>query len=253
MKNLTQRARPSKESDFIFVDPRRGATANGFGSFVRETCHLLADANETLQRKVDSAHLASDLRHIVNSLISLDARFKTWIDCVPESHRFTRLERLDGSSSVAPHGSHPGIPVHLYGSPSMAAFWNMYRCMRILLLRCLIACMSRQQESIALDSSFSDISGQDVPGAQDLPDLVNGIFASVPYMLDEVDQNGNLRHPQQRKAVGALMVLWPLRLLLHLDVIDSKQRDWIKGRLEYIRNALGIHDTEERVVKTLSW
>ena len=253
MKNLSQRTRPSKESDFIFVDPRRGVTANGFGSFVRETCHLLADANETLQREVDSAHLASDLRDTINSIVSLNTRFKTWGDRAPGSHRFTGFERLDGLSSIAPHGSPPGIPVHLYSSPSMAAFWNMYRCMRILLLRCLVACIWRQQEVNALDSSLPDINDQDISSAQDIPDLVNGIFASVPYMLGDIDQNGNLRSPQQRKAAGALMLLWPLRLLLHLDVIDSKQRDWIKGRLEYIRNALGIYDTTERVVKTLSW
>ena len=117
----------------------------------------------------------------------------------------------------------------------------------------MLACMSRQQESTALDSSMPDINSRDILSAQDIPDLINGIFASVPYMLGDVDQNGNLCYPHQRKAAGALMLLWPLRLLLHLDVVDSKQRDWIKERLEYIRNALGIHDTQERVVKTLSW
>ena len=253
MKNLSQRTRPSKESDFIFVDPRRGATANGFGSFVRETCHLLADANETLHQEVDSPHLASDLRHIVNSIISLNTRFRIWSDRAPASHKFTQFERSDGLSSISPHDSPPGISVHLYSSVSMAAFWNMYRCMRILLLRCLLACMSRQQEISALDTSLPDINSRDIPSAQDIPDLVNGIFASVPYMLGDVDQNGNLRYPHQRKVAGALMLLWPLRLLLHLDVIDSKQREWIKGRLDYIRNALGIHDTQERIVKTLSW
>lgn len=253
MKNLTRRTRPSKESDFIFTDPRRGATANAFGTFVREICHLLADANETLRREVNSAHLTSDLQHIINSIVSLDARFKAWIERPPGSYRFTQLERFDGSSSIAPHGSKPGIPVHLYSSPSMASLWNMYRCMRILLLRSLLACMSRQQESIPLDSPFPDINSRNIPGAQDIPDLVNGILASVPYMLGDVDQNGNLIYPQQRKAVGALFLLWPLRLLLHLDVIDSKQRDWITERLEYIRNALGIHDATDPVVKTLSW
>ena len=255
MKNLTRRTRPSKESDFIFTDPRRGATASAFGSFVRETCHLLADANETLRREVNSDNLTSDLQHIINSIVSLDTRFKAWIDRPPGSYRFTRLERHDCSSSIAPHGSQPGIPVpvHLYSSPSMASLWNMYRCMRILLLRSLLACTSRQQESIPFDLPFPEINSRNIPGVQDLPDLVNGILTSVPYMLGDVDQSGNLLYPQQRKAAGALFLLWPLRLLLHLDVIDSKQRAWITDRLEYIRNALGIHDATDPVMKTLSW
>ena len=199
MKNLSRGTRPSKESDFIFIDPRRGAIANAFGSSVRETCHLLADANETLRREANSAHLASDLQQIINSIVSLDASLKAWSDRAPGSYRFTRLERLDGSSSISPHGSQPGIPVHLHSSPSMASFWNMYHCMRTLLLRSLLACLSRQQESIPLDSPFPDINSRNIPGAQDIPELVNGIFASPPYMLGDVDQDGNLIYPNRER------------------------------------------------------
>lgn len=59
-------------------------------------------------------------------------------------------------------------------------------------------------------------------------------------MLGEIDQEANLRNVGQSKAVGGLFLLWPLGTLLFLEYLPPEQIAWVKKRLIYIRNALGI-------------
>lgn len=119
--------------------------------------------------------------------------------------------------------------------------------MRIMLLKSLEGCLARQRDTVSQDSPLPDTVDKGFSGFQDLPEIVNGILSSVPYLLGDVDQNGNLICPQQRKAAGAYALLWPLRLINHLNVIDSGQRAWIMERLTYIRNVFGIYDATEPV------
>lgn len=117
--------------------------------------------------------------------------------------------------------------------------------MRILLLQSILSCLSREEGNQPWDPPLLEVSGTSVPIPEELQKLVNNIFASVPYLLDEFDQDGSLKSPQQKKAVGALFLLWPLRLLLFCGPIDSAQRAWITERLMFIRNVFGIHKATE--------
>ena len=70
--------------------------------------------------------------------------------------------------------------------------------------------------------------------------LVSDICASVPYLLGELDQEGRLQHPQHIKAIGGFYLLFPLRAMLFIEKVDPDQKAWIRKRLAYIKNALGI-------------
>lgn len=178
---------------------------------------------------------------VITSLTSLDKRLQSWSGRAAGLYKIIELEVLDVSSPNTPHPLQASMPVHLYSSPSMASFWNQYRCMRILLLQCLRRCLSQQETGNASNSQTLSITiGVHTPAASELPELINGIFASVPYLLGEVDQDGSLKMHQQKKAVGGLFLLWPLRLLLYMNLINPGQRRWILERLAYIRNVLGI-------------
>ena len=150
------------------------------------------------------------------------------------------LEPLDASSISMQQSMQPNTPIHLYSSPSMAYLWNQYRCIRIMLFKCVRRLLSRQSTSIPYDPQTTSSINKDIPAARELPDLINGIIASVPYLLGEVDSDGSLKMPQQRRAVGALFILWPLKLLLISNLANSMQRIWISERLAYIRNVFGI-------------
>lgn len=68
--------------------------------------------------------------------------------------------------------------------------------MRILLLKCTLSCMLRQNSSDPWNSSVLDSLRTSISVASKIPELVDGILASVPYLLGEVDQNGNSKFLQ---------------------------------------------------------
>ncbi len=247
MRDLSQRRRPSKESEFVFNDPRRDLKAGEFGSLSCESCHLLATAADILRQAAVHAVSGIDLQDIIGSCLTLNARLMAWSGRAAGHYQFTDIEAPVALSPTALHPSQPDIPIHLYSSPAMASLWNQYRCMRILLLRCILGCVLRRDERNPEEFPSVNTIATSLPAVKEIPGLINGIFASVPSILGEVDQDGYLRIPQQKKAVGGLLALWPLRLLLFLDIISQVQRDWIMERLTYIRNFLGIYKATEPV------
>ncbi len=119
--------------------------------------------------------------------------------------------------------------------------------MGILLLRCILGCVLRQESPDPKESPSVNLVATSIPAIKETPDLINGIFASVPFILGEVYLDGYLKKPQQKKTFGGLIVLWPLPLLLFLDLVSPGQRDWILERLTYIRNVLGIYKATEPI------
>ena len=117
--------------------------------------------------------------------------------------------------------------------------------MRIMLLQSILRCSLYQESSSSSGPLSLEVTGTNIPVEDEMQEMVNDIFASVPYLLDEVDQDGNLKTPQQKKAVGGMFLLWPLRLMLFQGPINPTQRDWIIERLVFIRNSLGIHKATE--------
>ena len=126
---------------------------------------------------------------------------------------------------------------HVYTSLSIGAMWNFYRTTRILLLRCLIRCSVAEDGcGLAATTKYELVK----PIVAQIQGLADDVFASVPFMLGQIDQEANLRDVGQSKAIGGLFLLWPLGTLLFLEHIPPERIEWVKNRLIYIRNALGI-------------
>ena len=245
MKNLSQRKRPSKESEFIFSDPRRDLEAREFGSLVCETCHFLANADDVLRQAAINADSATELQGIIDAGLLLDAKLRTWSGRASGYYKFTSMEIPDVLAPRTPHPSRSNIPVHFYSSLAMACLWNQYRCMRIFLLECILSCLSRQESCKPGELPLRGINDTSIPAAEEIAELINGIFASVPYLLGEVDQDGNLKVAPQKKPIGGFFLIWPLRMILFHDLMNPEQKTWIMERLTYIRNVLGIHKATE--------
>ena len=185
------------------------------------------------------------LKKSIDAGAILDEKLTTWSKRASGYYKYTMVEAPDSSPPNTPFVSQTRPLIHVYSSTAMAGLWNLYRCVRILLLECLQSCSSRQRESTAWEPSPLDAdadTSEDIDRIpQEIKDLIDNICASVPYLLGEVDQEGNLRQPQQRKAVGGFMLLWPLRLIFIKGLGTPLQKHWIGKRLSYIRNVLGIY------------
>lgn len=192
---------PAGRSEFIFTDPRRGPYAREFGGLGCEACHILASADKALQQTTISALSATDLQTIITSELSLDARLGAWSERAAAGYKFEKMATPNTSSPVNAHPLQPNISIHLYNSPLVAYMWNQYRCTRIMLLQSMLSCSLQQGSNNPWEPPSLQVNGTSIPVVEQIQELVNDVFASVPYLLDEVDRDGNLKTAQQNKAV----------------------------------------------------
>ena len=244
MRNLSKRIRPSEEAELIVNDPRQEANIRRSGNLVCKVCHFLADANGVLQAAptIDSES-AGKISDLLRKGSELDHKLQQWGEQVSGKYRITVLETAPCSPPSLSSGTQQQRSVHIYSSASMACLWNLWRCTRIVLLRCLQQLIVRAQHGEMAPIRTSSPADEDQ--ASKLPSLFSDICASVPYLLGEVDQNGRLHYPNRCKAVGGFLLLWPLKMMLALGPTDEAQKDWIKKRLNFIGFALGIQQALE--------
>ena len=225
-------------------DPRRDPYSRQFGGLACETCHLLADADDLLRQAAIDYVQVTALHEIINAIFILDMKLTTWSGQASGYYLFAKMEAPSSAPPKTAFDLQAPPSIHLYTSPTMATMWNQYRCMRILLLECLQKCSSRQRKYTAWEPTPLEIDNACAVDqiSQGIEDLIDDICASVSYLLGEVDQEGNLRQPQQKKAIGGFLLLWPLRLIVCKGLGTLLQRNWMMKRLGYIRNVLGIYE-----------
>lgn len=246
MRNLSRRLRPSKEAELIVQGLDQDFPGRQLGGLVCETCHVLARADETLRQFTPDPISVHTLSEIVSSSILLDKRLKAWSNEVSSDYRYASMKALNLSSlAEILSGLQPALSIHIYKGSTMAGMWNLYRCSRIILLHYLIKCIDRKAKSGATDPVSLGLISVKFEAAESISSLCSDICASVPHLLGDIDQDSNLQQSRHSKAIGGFLLLWPLRHILYLDVVEPWQKAWITKRLTYIKNVLGIQRAAE--------
>lgn len=246
MRNLSQHIRPSRESKLLISSMPQDLPMKRLGGLVCETCTMLARADELLILNTFDANSITTLLGVIRLSTLLDQSLRAWSDEVSGDFRFTSIETPDDffypptdSNRASTHR------IHLYSNPAAAAMWNVYRVARVLLLHNLVKCSTRGQQCGAIDSDSTETIDMNVESLEGIQNLFKDIYASVPYLLGDIDQQGSLQQCRQNKAIGGFFLLWPLRTTLFLDLIDPVQKAWITQRLEHIKHLLGIQAATE--------
>ena len=239
MRNLSQHIRPNREIEALVRSPIREPAPRQLGALVCETCHLLARGDEILSKSMTTSEVLESLLETVSKGAVLDQKLDAWTDDLPGPYRYKSLHTLDYSLENT-LGSHPMPSFHLYSNISTASSWNLNRITRMILLTNVGRWISALAKDSAQGTTFTKDNDYNLQTTDKIQRLVGDICASVPYLLGELDQEGKLQHPQHIKAIGGLYLLFPLRTMLFIESIDPVQRAWIRKRLAYIKNALGI-------------
>lgn len=124
----------------------------------------------------------------------------------------------------------------------VVAVWNTYREARLKLLQVVADCSERlraanhsQERPLPLQKLQNEIQG-----------LVDDLCASIPFHLIAdlpccLQSSGtidNLHAPG--KALGGLVLMYPLYVASILPLVPVDQRTWMKGRLRWIGKHMGI-------------
>lgn len=207
MRNLSKRICPSKEAELIVSDTRQEMPIRLSGELVCETCHFLATADEMLCEPPTFSPQPSDrlVAHIQYGL-GLDKRLEAWAEQAPGPFRSTRMEAPNCSSTGGLSTPPNTTVIHIYTTSSIACLWNLHRCTRIQLLQCLRDCQKRHYQFTSIQQHINTPANpctMELDHGGKLADLFNEVCASVPYLLGEIDQQGNLQRLVMTKPLAA--------------------------------------------------
>lgn len=206
----------------------------------RAVCYTIKEIHDILEQTCFDLKSLEFLQSLISSTTVLHERLQTWEAQASRLHPYHHVDSARLWPPGSPSATGPPISFHVYSSVSVAHVWNIHRTSRIYLLRGLIRSLTRQalERGQILDSTGN--AGIEAQLKRETQRLANDVCSSVPYMLGEIDQEDHLLHNQHSKAVGGLFLLWPLGSLLPLGFLPQERITWIRERLDYIRDGLGI-------------
>ncbi|KAL6722057.1 hypothetical protein ACLMJK_001162 [Lecanora helva] len=241
LRNLSQRRRPNKEAMIMLNDADRDPAIKRMGFLVYITCYLLASADELISQAISGQGSLSALSAVTAQGRQLDAQLAEWGANASGNFAYQILSPFAGSCIGRRVSSQDGPTVHLYSSFSMACLWNFHRCTRIMLNRCMTHCVTESEKLDKSSPARTDMPTIQMQLTSLITSLIDDICASVPYLLGEIDQQGNLQRSTQNRAVGGLLLIWPLRVAFDIGCAKPAQKVWIRRQLTYIKNIYGIN------------
>jgi hypothetical protein len=180
----------------------------------------------------------SEIRRMKKQLTLLNKEFSLWPVCQPEewAPRTVGLIEQNVKDTGTPVEDKPFWPgrIDSYFDLYVAALWDTYRKCRLKLFQVTMDCAIRLDEK---ESTFEKIKA-------DTKDLVDGMCASVPFQLGT--DLSRLQHPDTLhldvpgKPLGGLLLMYPLYIASSLSIVPADQRLWMKGRLRWIGDHMGI-------------
>ena len=241
MRNLNLHRRPSKESEALTRSPLRELTVNQHGMLVCETCHFLADTDALIKTISTEIQSIATLENVLQRGFSIHEGLVSWSQEVPDLYKYSTIH-VPSCSPEDPSEIYARVSIHLYSNMSVALLWDIHRITRILLLMNLKRCIralemygSEHSATPNLHQFHDDV----LPGVHS---LIDDICASVPFLLGQVESDGNLRLSGPTKALGGLYLLFPLNTILFLKDVDPVRKAWVKDRLTFIKYTVGIQD-----------
>ena len=187
-----------------------------------------------------------DLGTLKQQATLLDKEFSLWPLCQPKEWAPQTLGTIEkgAQSTDTTLDSMPFWPgkIESYFDLYVVAVWNTYRKARLRLLQIVADCSQRLRSASQLQAKPATLQKLQ----SEIRELVDGLCASVPFHL-----SADLHHCLQSggtigdlyspgKALGGLLLMYPLYIASTLTLIPPEQRDWMKGRLRWIGKNMGI-------------
>lgn len=212
----------------------------GVGELRAEVNRLLV----TLTRTPENVELMLDM---IRRCQTVDHECANWAKDLPESFGFKTVAWEDN----VPNGDYSKAEVYpgrvdAYQDLWVASVWNLMRSSRIILASLIVRCAA--WVCAPLDYRTTP---EYATAARTCVENITDILASVPYQLGWFANRKDLLEQVNLSAFGCgdedalkglpgYFLSWPLTCVLGQDYATDNQRAWVKGRLEFIGNQLGV-------------
>ncbi|TVY12812.1 hypothetical protein LARI1_G009053 [Lachnellula arida] len=183
----------------------------------------------------------------------VEKEYVQWFKSLPPSWR-PKFETWLGDRGIgynyATSETHPGR-IDSYSEMWIAYHQNIARSSRILLHVTILRCVAWLGDMNDYTLTPEYAKAQQVCGA-----LIEDIVASCPYffgwskdrneaMVDQsffaCGESGNTDARAGPKALWGIFIMWPIYVAASADFVLPSQRLYLRGRLQYISESMGIH------------
>lgn len=210
------------------------------GELRAEVNRLLA----TLIRYPENIDLMMDM---IRKCQTVDQGLVSWANNLPECFAWKTVawqdELTDGDYAHAE--VFPGR-IDAYQDLWIASIWNMKRTSRIVLASLIV----RMAAWICSPLDYKT-TPEYATAAHTCVESINDIIASVPFQLGwfakrkHLLEEANLSsfgcgEEDAQKGLPGYFLTWPMTCILGQDYLTDAQRVWVRGRLEFIGNQLGV-------------
>jgi hypothetical protein len=184
------------------------------------------------------------LLRVVKEAILIDLQYQDWRNSASGLWKYRLLRTASNPASciwnnMSPTKTQTAL-LYIYHDIWVATVWNWYRSCRMHLHEVLLHCMTllhshppARAQSIdpkeTLEQSHSIIS-----------DMLSEICASVPFCIGDIDSAGKPAKIERRMPLYGYLLVWPLFVASASAESGSTQDLWIREKLEYVSNVMGI-------------
>ncbi|KAJ4255036.1 hypothetical protein NW762_009840 [Fusarium torreyae] len=211
------------------------------------TAELRAESNRlmtTLSRSPENIELLLD---IIRRCQILDQQHVAWANQLPDYFRYKSVAWEDNvpNGDYAMAEVYPGR-IDAYQDLWVVSVWNMMRCSRIILASLIVRCAAWVCAPVDYRTT-----PEYATAARTCHDTITDIIASVPYQLGWFSKRKDLLEQANLSSFGCgeedalkglpgYFLTWPLTCVQGQDYTTDTQRAWVKGRLQFIGNHIGI-------------
>lgn len=212
---------------------------------------LRVEVNRLLGKAARSPESITEARQLAERVRSMNDDIASWMASIPDELRFktvcwmpeaeARVREGDGYDQAE---AYPGR-VDIYPDFVTAMAWNVGRVSRLILASLDI----RLAAWIHAPTDYRTTSEYEA-SRRICEHTISEIIASVPYHLgwrssgQTLGQSGvsgfACGEEGTHKALPALFLIWSLTCVKNHDIATEDQRAWVKGRLKFIANEIGL-------------
>ncbi|CAN8105008.1 unnamed protein product [Discula destructiva] len=246
--SLTAAKAPGMGVDWWLSDAVKDQVAADCQRINIKTSELRAEVYRLMSTVARTPENIELMLALIRRAQTIDSECVRWMKNVPGSWKWKSVAWEDSvpSGDFSRAEVFPGR-VDIYRDFYIASVWNMVRVSRLILASVIVRCAAWVCSPVDYRTT-----PEYATAARTCVDMITDIIASVPYHLGW-HLKPERKHLLERqlsafacgdenslKGLAGYFLTWPLTCIQSQDYTTDAQRSWIKGRLRYIADELGV-------------
>ncbi|KAF2227788.1 hypothetical protein BDZ85DRAFT_7665 [Elsinoe ampelina] len=210
---------------------------------VRNMTDILAVLTPFFRQSPNDPAVVADVVTELQSAIDFDATYAKWESSLPSSWHYKEVTVVSNPLRTTSTAIPSDGLVHIYSSPLIACYINLYRVQYIVLHKVMLRVAAHFGLVDWSIPPTDTMPGQTLNVARSLSiihRLNDQILASAACAMGEVDKDGSIAHMSPGRAVGAYYLLWPLTHIYQDMNSTSQQKSDANRSFNFIGNVLGV-------------